>query len=204
MSKLLVWSIRNFGGSFKDVPIYSYQPRKDFKISKKTAQFFEKNEVEIVDEVLNKDFANYPLANKPLAASHRESHTKSDNLIFLDSDIFFLNEPVELVEFEGKDVIVRPVSYKNIGSHDFDDENALYWQQLYDLLGVEARRKIRSSGDEKEILEYYNSGHIVTKTSNNLFNRWNENFKKVMQHNLMPGGDLFYVEQSVFSATVSQ
>lgn len=30
MSKLLVASLREFGGEFKDIPIFSYQPRKQF------------------------------------------------------------------------------------------------------------------------------------------------------------------------------
>ena len=33
LSKCLVTSIREFGGKYKDIPIISYQPRKDFKIS---------------------------------------------------------------------------------------------------------------------------------------------------------------------------
>ena len=40
MSKLLVASLREFGGEFKDVPIFSYQPRKEFQI------FLEKNNIQ--------------------------------------------------------------------------------------------------------------------------------------------------------------
>ena len=61
-SKLLVYSIRKFGGRFKDIPIFSYQPRKDFKISNDTISFFKKNNVEIIDLDLNKEYKNYSLA----------------------------------------------------------------------------------------------------------------------------------------------
>lgn len=204
MSKLLVWSIRNFGGRFSNLPIYSYQPRKEFKISRKTIRFFEQNEVHIVDDVLNSDYAHYPLANKPLATAHRESRTSAKHLIFLDSDIFFLKEPEDLISFNGHDLILRAVDHKNIGTEHPGDENAAYWQQLYNLLGVKAERKVRATSDNREILEYYNSGHLVTKTQNNLFSRWKENFIKVMKHDLKPKNDLFYVEQSTFAATITQ
>lgn len=204
MSRLLVWSVRNFGGKFRDLPIFSYQPRKHHKISRKIVRFFEKYEVEIIDDVLNKEFADYPLANKPLASAHRETHTKAENLIFLDSDIFFLKEPTELVQFDGNDLIIRPVDSKNIGTENPNDENADYWNKLYELLDVKAERKVRSTGDNKEILEYYNSGHVVVKSQLNLFNKWKENFLKVMRTGLKPNHGLFFLEQSTLSATISQ
>lgn len=204
MSELLVWSLRNFGGVYKDTPVYSYQPRKSFKISKRTERFFEDHKVKIIDENLNSKFPLYPLANKPLAAAHRESRSNAKNLIFLDSDIFFLNEPANLLQFDDCDLILRPVDHKNIGIEHFEDANATYWRQLYELLDISEIRRVRTTGSNEEILEYYNSGHIVTRRETGLFNQWKENFLKVMQSGLKPTDDLFYVEQSVFSATVTQ
>lgn len=204
MSKLLIWSIREFGGSFSDLPIFSYQPRKEYKVSRDTLDFFEKYEVTFIDEELNKEFADYPLANKPLVTAHREKNTEAENLIFLDSDIFFLCEPVNLIEFENRDLIVRPVDGINIGTRIDGDKNTDYWEKLYELLGVKIKRTVIPTLSNVEILEYYNSGHIVTKTENKLFSRWRENFLKVMIHNLRPANGIFYVEQSVFAATVSQ
>lgn len=204
MSKLLIWSIREFGGSFSNVPIFSYQPRKEFKISRDTLDFFEKYEVTFIDDDINKEFAHYPLANKPLVTAHRENQTDAENLIFLDSDIFFLSEPVNLIEFENSDLIVRPVDGINIGTRIDGDKNTDYWEKLYELLGVKIKRTVIPTLSNVEILEYYNSGHIVTKTENHLFNRWKENFLKVMSHDLKPANKIFYVEQSVFAATVSQ
>lgn len=204
MSKLLVTSLRGFGGPFSDIPIFSYQPRKNNKISKKTIAFFEKNQVEYINNNLNKRFAYYPLINKPLACAHREYNTNADILIFLDSDIFFLNEPTELIDFHEADVILRPVDVKNIGTESLEDENSSYWNELYQLLNVNVRRKVTTTVDNKDILEYYNSGHIVTKTRNKLFNSWKENILKAMDAGINPQTGLFYLEQSVFAATISQ
>jgi len=203
-SKLLISSLREFGGDFRDVPIFSYQPRKKFKISNKTIAFFEKNNVEYVDIELNKDFFSYPLANKPLACAHREMNTNADVLIFLDSDVFFLNEPSEFTEFKNADVILRPVGGKNIGAENSGDKNAIYWNRLYELLNVKNHGYTITVVTNEDIWEYYNTGHIVTLTKNNLFKTWNDNFIKVMDAGIKPDQGLFFVEQSVFAATVSQ
>ncbi len=204
MSKLLIYTLREFGGNLRDTPIYSYQPRKKHKISKETIAFFEKYQVEYIDINLNNKYHYYPLANKPLSCAHREMNTNGDILIFLDSDIFFLNEPTEFDDFNHSDVILRPVHKKYIGTENTGDKNADYWNELYNLLNVNIRRKIKTTVDNKDILEYYNSGHVATMAKNNLFNYWKENFMKVMEAGIKPTKQLFFVEQSVFAATVSQ
>ncbi len=135
-SKLLISSLREFGGKFKDLPIFSYQPRKKFKVSRETIAFFEENNVEYIDIELNKDFSDYPFANKILASNHREINTNAEILIFLDSDVFFLNEPKEFPDFGSCNVILRPVDMKNIGVENSEDKNATYWNNLYKLLSL--------------------------------------------------------------------
>ena len=202
-SKLLVSTIREFGGKYKDIPIVSYQPRKSKRISKDTIKFFEQNNVEYIDIELNIKYPNYPLANKPLICAHRESTSSAEILIFLDSDVFIYNEPKELFEFQDGDVILRPVDSKNIGTNNESDKNLLYWNKLYQILGINNRRFVTTTVTNDRILEYYNSGHISTLTKNQLFNRWLENFNKVMKKGFKPVIP-FFIEQSTFSATVSQ
>ena len=204
MSKLLASSLREFGGKFRDVPIFSYQPRKKFKISPETIAFFEKNNVEYVDIELNQDFCDYSFANKLLSSAHREINTNAEILVFLDSDVLVVNEPKEFADFGNADVILRPVDMKNIGAENSEDKNAVYWDSLYKLLNVENRRNVSTTVTNVKIWEYYNTGHIVTFANNNLFRTANENFIKVMDAGIIPDSGLSFVEQSVFSATVSQ
>ena len=204
MSKLLVASLREFGGDFKDTPIFSYQPRKEFKISQETIDFFEKNNVEYVDLELNKEFSHYPFANKILASAHREQHTNAEILIFLDSDVFFFNEPKEFADFGDADLILRPVDIKNIGAENLDDKNAIYWKKLYNLLGVKTRRKVSTTVTNVSIWEYYQGGHVATLKKNDFCRTWHENFIKVMAAEIMPDQGISFVEQSVLAATVSQ
>jgi hypothetical protein len=43
----------------------------------------------------------------------------------------------------------------------------------------------------------------VVRKNKGIFQNWKENFEKVMKEGLMPAGGIFFVEQSVFAATVS-
>ena len=204
MSKLLVASLREFGGEFKDVPIFSYQPRKEFQISPETIAFFEENSVEYIDLELNTDFCHYPFANKILASAHREKNTNAEILTFLDSDVFFFNEPKEFADFGNVDVILRPVDIKNIGAENSDDKNAIYWERLYNLLGVKTRRKVLTTVTNISIWEYYNAGHIVTLAKNDLFRAWQKNFIKAMDGKIIPDEGITFMDQFVLAATVSQ
>jgi len=203
LSKALIFTLRTFGGAYKDIPIYSYQPRKDFPVSKATRAFFEQYGVEYVDLNLNTEFSHYPLANKPLACAHREQHTKAEVLIFMDSDIVFQKEPTAFSDLEQADVLLRPVDAKNIGTNGADG-NEDYWNALYQLLNVNIKREVRSTVDNHSLLEYYNSGQIIANNNKALFAHWKENFTKTMHAKLMPKQGLFFVEQSVFSATLAQ
>lgn len=206
MSKLLVWSLRNNGGSFSNIPIYTYMPRNyNQKLSNETLSFFEQNEVVIIDEILNKKYTSYPLANKPLSCAHRESNTKADYLIFLDSDSLFLSEPYLFSNLVVSDFFVNPVDFNTIGTNStFSRGEYQYWSSLYKMLNVKRRRSVKTTVDKERILEYYNSGFIISKTSRGIFNHWLENFERVMASSLRPDRGVFFVEQSVLSATISQ
>lgn len=204
MSKLLVYSIRQFGGILKDALIFSYKPRKGKALKKSTIVFFEKHNVNYIDLPLNKKYANYPLANKPIVCAHRENHSNADVLIFLDSDTVFFKYPVFWENINHGEVLIRPVDTSNIGSDKFfSSPNGNYWKRLYHELRVHRSETVCTTIDNKEILEYYNSGMIVSQVSNGLFQNWNDNFEKVMDLNLMPRQGIFFVEQSVLSSTIS-
>jgi len=203
MAKLLVYSIRNFGGVIKNAPIYSYRPREGDELSDSTLAFFKDNDVHYIPEVLNTAYTDYPLANKPLSCAHRERHSDADTLVFIDTDTFFLQSPDEFVSIQDGEVMLRPVDRRNIGTTPkFEGQKGRYWKEMYEMFGVERLNTIKTTVGNNEIVEYYNSGLIVTKRANGLFAKWKENFERVMQRGIKPKG-MFFVEQSVFSATVA-
>lgn len=203
-SKLLIYSIRKFGGIIKNADIYSYNPRKGKPLNKSTIKFFEEHKVKNIEIHLNKDYINYAFANKPIVCAHREKLTKADVLIFLDSDTFFLKSPDFISDIKAGELFMRPVDSKGIGTDkQFTDDNASYWKNIYKNIGVKNHKTINTTLDNKEILEYYNAGMIITHVSNGLFKKWKLNFDKIMSKKIKPKLGIFFVEQSVLSATIS-
>ena len=204
-SKLLIASLRTFGGALKDTPVVSYQPRKGYEVSADTKKFFRENNVEHIELELNPNFAHYPLANKPVVCAHREQHSDADILVFLDSDVIIYGEPNEfLMNRSASTVRLRPVDGRNVGAYNSEDSNALYWNTIYKQLRVSNRRYVSSTVFNERILEYYNSGHIVVNRETGVYSEWLKNFKKVMNSGVRPDLGIFFVEQSVLAATITQ
>lgn len=202
-AKLLVYSIRHFGGFLKDAAIFSYQPRKGKQLQRSTLLFFEEHAVAHSDETLNTRYTHYPLANKPIATAHHEQKSRADRMIFLDSDTFFLRPP-DFIKQNSADIQLRPVDIKNIGCKvNTNDPNTDYWQQLYKVLDVKSLRTVTTTVDKQTILEYYNSGMIVSNNRNELFQHWLRNFERIMRQNIVSRAGLFPLEQSTLSATIS-
>jgi hypothetical protein len=204
LSKLLAYSLRNFGGKLSHIPIYSYKPRRGPSLAKDTIKFFEQNQVEFIDLVLNKKYADKPYANKLVACNHREKNTNADILIFLDSDTFFLAQPDEFLNMGATDALLRPAGFNNVGTpKSFANDDGEHWKKLYGLLNVRRIREVTTTIDNQKILEYYNSGVIVTNTKNDLFKHWKDNYEKAVEMKLIPRRSVF-LDQTVLSATVAQ
>lgn len=203
MSKILISSIRQFGGSVKDCPIYSFQPRKSKKISKETILFFEKYYVNFIDIELNKNYDFYPLANKPMICAWAEQNIDSEILIFLDSDVVVFNQPNEMIDLGDCDVRLRPVDIKGTGSDGKTDFNMTYWDQLYKHIGVNQRNYVTTTVDAKRILAFWNAGHIVSKRKSGLYCKWKENFETLISKKLIPSSGLFFMDQISLAATIS-
>lgn len=201
-AKLLIYSIRNFGGIIKDAPIYSYRPREGAHLDQSTLDYFAENNVTYVPDVLNSEFPDYPLANKPLVCAHREVNTTADTLIFLDSDTMFFHSPKIFATLNDGEVLVRPVDRRNIGTTiDFAGETGSYWRELWEMAGIEERPEVRTTVGNEPILAYYNSGLIVTRTANGLMNHWKDLFVRVMRKAMKPR-KMFFTEQSTYAAAI--
>jgi hypothetical protein len=200
-SILFAKSLRKFGGVLKDSPIYSISPREGFSISETTLVAFNNLQVNHVEKNINKEFRDYIFANKIAACSYYEEKLEEDILIFSDSDQLVLGSLDEFLLDEQTDAALQYVAKKGIGSTG-RDENASYWHRLFLLTGVELPVYSKTAEGEK-IYRYFNAGLIIAKRKLGLFKQWEQNFKKVMAEQLLPNQGLFFVEQSILSATLS-
>lgn len=202
-SLLMVESLRIWGGRLANSHVYSFAPRFEMRPSSKTIKELKSMKVKLIDNVLNEKYINYPLANKPLVCAWAEENLDYEVLIFVDSDMVFFNEPIELVLRDDYDVAVRPVDKKRIGSDGDSDSNSDYWCELYKICGVKDKSYVRTTVEQSRILSYWNSGLIAVRREKKIFQAWRDNFIKVIANELSPDDGPFFIEQSVFAATVS-
>lgn len=203
-SVLLCRSLRQFGGEMSQTEIYSIAPRKGYYPSKKTISELEKLRVKHLNIDLNIRYRDYPLANKPFVCEHFENEFENSTLIFIDSDQLILNEPKEFLILE-PEIKLRMVDLKGIGISNQNDIESDYWTQVFSELNVDYTKFSNletSCGDL--IFPYFNSGLIISKSTNGVFKKWRQNLEKIIGDDIIPKNGAFFLEQSVFSATVLQ
>jgi hypothetical protein len=202
-SVLLVRSIRRFAGILSTAPVYSFSPREGHAISQWAAAEFSRLGVEHSHAPLNKHYTRYGVYNKPLVCAYTERQIAAEVLIFLDSDQIIFNEPSALLIASDYTGAARPVNVVNIGVSTLQGgKDQDYWRELYSLCGVKTSSMIKTTITDCEIFAYFNSGMISTRPQNGVWGCWADTFERVMRAGLQPS-DPFFIEQSVFSATIS-
>ncbi len=203
-SLLLVQSIRRFCGSLKDTPIFSFQVREHKQISEQTSELLTSLGVIHEEKILNFEYPEYPMANKPLLCAEMEKSIDAEILVFLDSDIVFFSEPKEFLLPFGYDIGVRPEHKKNIGSAGEGDSNESFWNEIYQLVGVKNPRFVTSTVDQKKMRTYWNAGVIAVKRASGIFIAWKNNFEKIINSEIRPLGitdTTYYLDQVSLAAT---
>jgi hypothetical protein len=202
-SLLMCRSLRQFGGEMSQTEIYSIAPRKGYYPSKKTIFEFEKLGVKHENLELNKRYKNYPLANKPFVCEYIEEKFPNDTLVFIDSDQIILNEPT--IFNSNSSLLLRMVDRKGIGFNGEKDINYNYWEKLFSLLHIDIKHlKQHETSSGEVIYPYFNSGLIVSHATLGLFKQWRINFERIVKEDILPKDGSFFLEQSIFSATVMQ
>jgi hypothetical protein len=202
--KLLISSIRKFGGLLKDSEIKCYSPRIGNNISRKTLEFMEDNNVEHINIKINNKYQNYGFANKVLSSAHAELNSKADFLIFLDSDMIVLNEPRHLILEDDYWIGLRPVETKLIGATGEDDPKFQYWQDVYNHFNLTLPSyRVKTSVTDEEILPYWNGGLIVIRRGLDLFKKWKDIFEEMMDQKMYPDGRMTFTDQISLAILVS-
>jgi len=193
-SLLLYQSIRQFGGRFREAPIYACSPRAGRGVGPATVEAMDALGVTYVDLPLNRDLDYFAYANKNFAAALLERTTWHGTLVFLDSDTLLLREPALLELPEGVDVRVRPVDVKGICSSGPGDALEAYWRELAKLCRVDldALPRIHCTVDGTPVRANYNGGLVVARTGLGIFRRWEENILAVHHAQLRPRPDSFW------------
>ena len=216
-ARLLVRSLRRFGGAHRDAPIHTFAPRAGLGISSATRELFADYGVAHHDEILNADFAGYGVGNKIFAAARAEEIATEEVLVFVDTDTVIVGEPRELELHGDVDVAVRPVEFhrwreasddrhhRRVSSAGDGDRGDDYWLRMYELLGIEARPFLETSCDRVRIRAYANSGLVAVRRDAGIFAQWKRDFLALAAAGHLPaGGDMHYMDQLSLAATLAR
>ncbi len=184
-ARLLVASIRKF---LTGVDVFAFSPRAEFVPGVACEDFFSEHQVVHIKENLNQKYLAYPIANKVLAAAYFEQNYPAySTVIFVDTDTVFLQDILPFLLGDQPKLYLRPVDNKGPGSEGEGDENDVFWQSAFGLLGVELPNPaMRTTVGQSVIRGYFNAGLIWKNNIENFYVTWLSDFERLVDSGLRP------------------
>ena len=170
-------SLRRFGGSLKDSPVWVIAASPD------TADELAFAGVEIFPSEI--DLPDYLLSGKVAACAQAEAMAGSDisDLVWVHPGSLFFNPPdlFNLDLPEPVDAAFRPVHIRNVGlltSLPLDP----FWSAIYQAVGLkDAPYSVESFVDEMVIRPYFNTHIFAVRPDKGLMQAWWSLFQKMIQ-----------------------
>lgn len=167
---LCVESLREFGGSCADAPVYAFAPRAGHEPSRETIERLEALGSRYVAEPLVERFADIPTFNKVAVCAWAERELEHETLVFTDTDCVFLGEPAELIDGDWV-AAMRPVDRRIAGSRG-KGKGEPFWRKMYAELGVKAEPWVETAVGQMRIRAYWNTGLVAARRSAGLYAAW--------------------------------
>jgi hypothetical protein len=182
---LLASSIRQFGGSLSQAPIYFLVPTTETSLDQSTQTQLLNLNVALIPFDASNAIRQFPLATDIVASSKVEHVmlSKTDLLVWLGTNTIILKEPKDFLLPDNKKLGYRPVHHINVGSL-YDNPLDNFWTLVYKYCKVNPNQifPMTTHIDEKIIRPYFNAGILVTRPEEQLFSQWNNIFFSVYQN----------------------
>lgn len=202
-SVLLARSLRRYAGPLNDTIIVCAHPRDSGVLKPSTLKELFALDVVYLRVPLNRQFDNYPIANKALVAAWAEQHLRCSSVVMLDSDKIVFNRLDELHLDSDQPIALRPVHQKLCGTTG-KDENAANWRQLYKHWSLEPRYTVETTMHAERIWGYWNSGLVAARTDTGLFSAWRNRLLELLQQPLLQGASAYFADQFALAAAVDE
>lgn len=176
-AKILIDSIRTFGGPLSESPILLFAVKPDempcYDLAGKG--------VDVIPLKAPEAISHYFFADKVCACARAEELAGAEEtLICMDSVCLMVNSPILYNLDAGTDAAVRPVHIRNVGLLR-DSPIDLYWQKVYESLGVQdISVTVESFVDQKLLRAYFNSHAFAVRPALGLMGRWREYFTRLV------------------------
>jgi hypothetical protein len=197
---LLILTLRNNWGVWSSLPIYAYSPRAGMRPSGWLEAVYEKYNVQPVYEHLNREYTDYPLANKPIVMAHAERTFTSKFLVFLDTDIVCWREPRCFALPEQYDLSLCVDTTKTVSSSGPGDKYDNMWKRLYELVGTKNEPYVVTHLTNQRVRSWWMSSVIPTRRECGLMGRWLDVFKRAMREDFFVSEAHYLREQMTLCA----
>jgi len=184
---ILVASIRKFGGSLAESPIWVFVPTPEKEVSEKVSELFKSFNVKLIPFYSDKENMKFPFIAFTLAAAKAEELAKEEFelIVWLDHNILIINEPKEFLLEEEKSFAFRPVHHTLIGSI-YDQPLDEFWRIIYERLKVEKENifPMKTHIDGNILRPYINSGFLVVRPEKGILNKWWGSYRELYKDSI--------------------
>ncbi len=176
--RLLIESIRTFGGSLGGCPVWLYEADP----LGAPCGALEGPGVTVLPLDAPQAVRRYVLGAKVAACARAEERAGPAvrSLVWLSPDTLTVRPPRLFDLGEGYDAAVRPVHLRNIGLLETDPVDG-FWKRVYEAVGAgEPRIRVESFVEGARIRAYFNTHAVAVNPSRGLFRRWLEVFEPLV------------------------
>jgi hypothetical protein len=206
-ARLLIDSIRAFGGALRDCPIWVFEADPEGA----PCGDLESLGVRVLPLTVPATVRPNWFAGKVSACAQAEELAAPGvrSLVWLSPDCLVINPPLLFDLAAGFDVAVRPVHIKNVGllaTEPVDD----FWRAVYQAVGVrDIEATVESFVDVQRIRAYFNSHAFAVNPAKGLLRRWFECFEALVCDQDFQSGPChdqrhhIFLHQAVLSALIA-
>ena len=178
---MLAASIRKFGESLSDYPIWVLIPKIGANINKEIRNLFLSLDVDLIPFSTQNE-PQFPFITYVLAAANAELLAKKKGLLlaWLGSNTIFFSEPKHFILDENKNLGYRPVHHTNIGSF-YDEPIDPFWELVYQNCKVSEEQifPMKTHVDHNKIRPYFNAGCLIVRPEKEVVQSWWNSFKEL-------------------------
>lgn len=181
---LLAESIRAFGGTLSDYPIWFFTPDVGKPLTEPTRRQLEGLDIRVIPFPMEIEKLRFFFMGQlaGLAQAETTSAGEADILAWLDANTLLVNEPKEFLLPTSQSLGYRPVHHLLLGSR-FNQPLDPFWTQIYRSCRVPPERvfSMQPVVENIQMRPYFNAGLLVTRPERHLFQDWYETFLDLYQ-----------------------
>ncbi|UCC18527.1 MAG: flavin reductase family protein [Promethearchaeota archaeon] len=178
---LLAASIRKFGGSLSDYPIWVLIPKREENVANEMKNLFLLLNVDLIP-FSTEDELKFPFITYVLAAANAEAlaKEKTELLAWLGSNTIIFNEPKHFLLDNDKNLGYRPVHHTNIGSF-YDEPIDPFWDLVYQKCNISKEQifPMKTHVDHNKLRPYFNAGCLIIRPEKGLLQSWWNTYKEL-------------------------